>query len=153
MRSTIEKLPLLAAGVVLSAVLASTTSCGGGPASRNAGPCLSEEYANRPPETVSVIVTFDPNRKSADTPNKWVILRGGKDSIQWTSPDGVVDVDFGKETPFGEPPALDEKKKIRKSKPALPVTARKVLEYKAYLTLTTDPTKVVEVDPRVEIWP
>jgi len=144
MRPTPEKPPYLATALVLSALLAAVTSCGGGPP-------ISTEYLNRPPEAVSVIVTHDPGRKSAVMSNKWVILRGGKDSMQWISPDGAVSVDFGNASPFDGPPVFDERRKLLKSATARRVTAKAVVEYKASLRLP-DGT-VVEVDPRVEIWP
>jgi hypothetical protein len=153
MRSTTERLPLLTAGLALPALLALMTSCGGASPNPKAGPCVSEEYASRPSETVSVVVTFDREAKKAVASPDWVILRGGKDSMQWISPDGDVEVDFDKESPFPEPPALDPKDKILKSKPALPVTARKSFKYKVSLKLTTDPDHPKKVDPRVEIWP
>jgi len=129
----------------VAGALASLTSC-------TAYPPFSKEYLDRPPETVSVIVTFDSQKGVAVTSNKWSILRGGKDSIQWTSPDGVVSVDFGKDDPFEGPPTYDERTRILKSKPAKAVTAKKVIDYKAKLRLVGGET-VVEIDPKVEIWP
>ena len=145
MRSSVGKIQLLLAAAALSAPLVSLTSC-------RHYPTLSKDYLDRPPEAISVIVTFDPEKKVAVTSNKWEILRGGKDSIQWTSPNGVVSVDFGKDDPFEGPPTYDEKNRILRSKPAKRVAERKVIDYKARLTLFDGGT-VVEIDPRIEIWP
>jgi len=144
MRSADGQHSFLTAVLVLSALLTTLTSCGGGPP-------ISPEYLNRPPEAVSVFITYDAGQKSAVMSNKWVILRGGKDSIQWISPDGAVSVDFGNANPFDGPPVFDERRKLLKSATARRVTAKAVVEYKASLRLS-DGT-VVEVDPRVEIWP
>lgn len=144
MRSVVGKLEPFFAAAALAAVLASLTSC-------SHCPPVSKDYLDRPPETVSVIVTFDSRRRVAETSNKWVILRGGRDSIQWTSPDGIVSVNFGKDEVFEGPPAYDEGKTILKSKRTRPVKTKRLVEYKA--TLKLHGGSEVEIDPRIEIWP
>ncbi len=144
MRSESRKHRFLATVPILSALLATVTSCG-------AGPTLSPEYLNRPPEAVSVFVTYDEGGKSAVMSNKWVILRGGKDSVQWISPDGVLSVDFGTANPFDGAPVFDDRRKVLKSPTARRVTAKTVVDYSASLKLPDG--RVVKVDPKVEIWP
>ena len=99
---------------------------------------------------VSVIVTYDPETKTATMSNKEIQLSfKHKNFAEWASPDGLVYVTFTRESPFDAPPRHD--RKVLKSGPPKPGTVGRGFDYTAELELP-DKTRV-KVDPRIEIVP